>query len=107
VILKRKCRPCGLSWSEGGLRDMRGLLCRLKRWWQAMASPQLPEMDSMRKEIRQAVHKNRNLTFNVSAESRKAQKVSRAATQSAHDAIARLEEARRKGGKDGPEVPLI
>jgi hypothetical protein len=86
---------------------MRGLLCRLKRWWQAMASPQLPELDSMRKEIRQAVHTNRNLTFNVSAESKKAQNVSRAATQSAHDAIARLEEARQKGGKDGPPVPII
>jgi hypothetical protein len=72
-----------------------------------MASPQLPELDSMRKEIRQAVHTNRNLTFNVSAESKKAQNVSRAATQSAHDAIARLEEARQKGGKDGPPVPII
>lgn len=72
-----------------------------------MTSPQLPDLDSMRKEIRRAVHTNRNLTFNVTAEARKAQKVSRAAAQSAHDAIARLEAARKKGEKDGPPVPPI
>jgi endonuclease/exonuclease/phosphatase (EEP) superfamily protein YafD len=86
---------------------MRGLLCCLKQWWQSMMSPTLPDMDLMRKEIRKAVHHNRNLTFNVRAESRKAEKVSRAAAQSAHDAIARLEEARRKGEKDGPPVPPV
>jgi hypothetical protein len=73
-----------------------------------MASPQLPEMESMRKEIRGAVHKNRNLTMNVTAEANRAKNVSRAATQSAHDAIARLEEARQKGGSDeGPRVRTI
>jgi hypothetical protein len=86
---------------------MWGLLCRFRQWWQAMASPQLPDMDSMRKEIRRAVHTNRNLTFNVKAEANKARKVSNAAAQSAHDAIARLESARKKGEKDGPAVPPI
>jgi hypothetical protein len=79
---------------------MRGLLCRFRQWWQAMVTPQFPEMDSMRKEIRQAVHANRNLTFNVAAEANRAKKVSNAAAQSAHDAIARLEEARKKGGNN-------
>jgi hypothetical protein len=72
-----------------------------------MASPQLPDMDSMRKEIRRAVHTNRNLTFNVAAEAQKAKKVSKAAAQAAHDAIARLEEA-KKGDKDeGARLPII
>jgi hypothetical protein len=86
---------------------MRGLLCRLKDWWQAMTAPQFPEMDSMRREVRNAVHTNRNLTFNVAAEANKAKKVSQAAKQAADDAIARLEEARKKGDKDGPPVSLI
>jgi hypothetical protein len=86
---------------------MRGLLCRFKDWWQAMTAPHFPEMDSMRREVRRAVHTNRNLTFSVAAEANKAKKVSKAAEQAAHDAIARLEEARKKGDKDGPQVPFI
>lgn len=84
---------------------MRGLLCRLKQWWQTMNASQMPEMDSMRKEIRKAVHHNRNLAFNVTAEAHRAKQVSNAAAQSAYDAIHRLEEAKR-GGNDGATLPL-
>jgi hypothetical protein len=86
---------------------MRGLLCRFRQWWQAMVTPQFPEMDSMRKEIRQAVHANRNLTFNVAAEANRAKKVSHAATMAAHDAINRLEEAKKGGSDEGPRVRTI
>jgi hypothetical protein len=107
VIWKKRLHLCEQNSFGEGLHDMRGLLCRFKQWWQAMAAPQFPELDSMRKEVRRAVHKNRNLTMNAIAESQKAKKVSLAARDSAYDAIARLEEA-KKGGKDeGPRVPPI
>lgn len=85
---------------------MRGLLCRLKQWWQAMVSPEFPEMASMRREIRHAVHTNRNLTHIASAENIQARKASNKATEVARDAIARLEAA-RKGGDDGPRSPTV
>lgn len=102
---KKRLHLCEQNSFGEGLHDMRGLLCRFKQWWQAMAAPQFPEMDSMRTEIRRAVHQNRNLATIIKSEAQKARKASHLAREAAHDAIARLEQAKR--GKDGPPVPPI
>jgi hypothetical protein len=51
--------------------------------------------DDLRRQVRSAVHENRNLAAAALYEGRKAQKDTMQAKAAAHDAIARLEEAKR------------
>jgi hypothetical protein len=86
-----------------------GLLATLKRWWCMMFKHDTPEYENMRREVRKLVHQNRNLAQAAHGETQRSKKVSSLASSVAHDAISRLEEAKRaryESDNDGKPEPL-
>ena len=77
-----------------------GLLNTLKGWWCKMFHRHDYDAEALRKQVRSAVHENRNIAQTAVWESRKATRESHVAKSAAHEAIARLEEARRIRGNN-------
>jgi hypothetical protein len=86
-----------------------GLLQTLKRWWCMMFKHDTPDFESMRRQVRSLVHENRNLAHVAHGETQRSKKVSGMARRAAHEAISRLEEAKRiryESDNDGTQKPF-